>query len=83
MTEIQETIMIEIKMDSDQRLLGKDGFFETKQVLSWMEVFLTYLNHRLGDNMTEVIIGLGDGGGFYYGLLRCKEGEDDTMEKEA
>ena len=48
MMKVQEILLVEIQTKFYQWCLGMDGFFETQQVLTWMEVLEKDVMNRLG-----------------------------------
>ena len=69
MMDMQEIIIIEIRIEFHQWRLGTDGLLETQQVLTQMKVLHTDLMNKLGYNMAWVVIGLVCGGVFDCGLI--------------
>ena len=61
--------MIEINTGFYQQYFGADGFFETQNVLTWMEIFYKDVMNRLVSNNTRSIIIVGVSGVFESVLL--------------
>ena len=61
MTNIKETLLIEVRTEFEHQRLGTDGFFETRKVLTWMEVLHKDVLNRSVDKMTGYIRGIGGG----------------------